>query len=445
MIRQLFAPWGWPMSVAKREIGLIAAAALVLGNMIGSGVFLLPASLAPYGGYSLIGWLISACGALLLAGVFFRLAQRAPKAGGPYAYSREAYGDCIGFLVAWTYWVSLVGGNAAIAVAFASYLSALVPAIGATPLYGALAALAAVWIVTAVNIAGVRQASAIQIITTILKVSPLLALALFGFVHFDPQLLTPGPHAGTPLHAINLCVAATLFAFIGVECATIPVGHVRDPEKTIPRATLLGTAIAAVVYIACTTAVMGLLPASELAKSQAPFADAGRLLWGGWAGWLIAGAAVISCFGALNGWILVAGQFPQAVAKDGLFPRLFARESARGTPVSALVITALIASVMVLANYSHGMVAMFTFMVLLTTLGTVVSYLFCAMADVVLAHRNGRAIPVRDLIVACAAFAFSMWAVIGAGEEAVYWNFVLLALGIPLYVWQTRHAQRQLV
>ncbi|MGH8113766.1 MAG: amino acid permease [Rhodanobacteraceae bacterium] len=429
------------MTVSKRQIGLITATALVLGNMIGSGVFLLPASLAPYGVFSLVGWLISGTGALLLAGVFYRLAKRAPRAGGPYAYSREAFGDCIGFLVAWSYWISTVGGNAAIAVAFASYLSALVPAIGATPLLGAIVAVAAIWVLTAVNIAGVRSAGVVQVVTTILKIAPLLALALFGFAHFSPHFFVPGPHAGTPMSAVGFCVAATLFAFMGVECATIPAGHVRDPERTIPRSTLLGTVIAAVVYIACTTAVMGVLPAAELAKSQAPFADAGRLLWGGWAGLLIAGAAAIACFGALNGWLLIGGQFSQAVARDGLFPRFFARESARGTPALGLVAMAVLTSLMVLTNYTRGMIAMFTFIVLLSTLGTVVAYLFCAMADVVLARRSGRTMPVRDLVLACAAFAFSLWAVIGAGEDAVYWNFVLLALGIPLYVWQVRRVQ----
>ncbi len=430
------------MNQSKRRIGLVIATALVLGNMIGSGVFLLPASLAPYGGYGLIGWLISACGALLLAGVFYRLAKRAPRAGGPYAYSREAFGDCVGFLVAWIYWVGLVGGNAAIAVAFASYLSALFPVIGGNALFGALAAIAAIWVLAAVNIAGIRSAGIVQVVTTILKLSPLLALALFGYAHFDPHLLRPGPQAGPAWSAINVCVAATLFAFIGVEAATIPAGHVREPEKTIPRATLLGTAIAAVVYIACTTAVMGVLPASELAKSQAPFADAGRLLWGGWAGWLIAGAAAVSSFGALNGWILIAGQFPQAVANDGLFPRFFARESMQATPVIGLLVAAAITSMMVLANYTRGMVEMFTFIVLLSTLSVVVAYLFSAMADIVLAYRDGRAVPVRNVVLACAAFGFSLWAVIGAGEEAVYWNFILLALGIPLYVWQARRAQR---
>ncbi|HEX5961161.1 MAG TPA: amino acid permease [Rhodanobacteraceae bacterium] len=429
------------MDVPKHQIGLVVATALVLGNMIGSGIFLLPASLAPYGGYSLIGWLVSAIGALLLASVFYRLARRSPRAGGPYAYSREAFGDCIGFLVAWMYWVSLVGGNAAIAVAFASYLSALFPLVGTHALYGALAALAAIWLLATVNMAGVRSAGALQVATTILKLLPLLALALFGFARFDPHLLVPGPHAGAPWSAINLSVAATLFAFIGVECASIPAGHVRNPEQTIPRATLVGTAIAAVVYIACTAAVMGLLPASELAQSQAPFADAGRLLWGGWAGGLIAATAAISCFGALNGWILIAGQFPQAVARDGLFPRLFAHDSTRGTPVVALLVAAAFISLMVMANYSRGLVAMFTFIVLLSTLSSVVAYLFSTMADIVLARRGGHPLPARSLVLALAAFGFCLWAVIGAGKDAVFWNFVLLVLGIPLYTWQARHAR----
>lgn len=429
------------MGVSRRQIGLVTATALVIGNMIGGGVFLLPATLAPYGVYSLVGWVVSAIGAMLLASVFYRLSKRAPRAGGPYAYSREAFGDCVGFLVAWMYWISLMAGNATTAVGFASYLSVFVPAIGSTPVYGAATALAAIWILALVNIAGIRGAGVLQVATTLLKVLPLLALALFGLAHFNPHLLAPGPHAGTPLHAINLCVAAILFAFLGVECASIPAGHVRDPEKTIPRATLLGTAITAALYILAMTAVMGLVPTAALANSSAPFADAGRLLWGGWASALIAVAVAIAGFGCLNGWTLITGQFPQAVAKDGLFPRFLARESVRGTPTAALLVSSLVTTTMLLMNYSHGLVAMFTFMVLLTTLGSVVAYLFSAMADIVLARRGGNAMSWRSLALASAAFAFAVWATVGSGQEAVYWNFVLLIVGIPLYVWQVRHAQ----
>lgn len=426
--------------LAKRQIGLVTATALVLGNMIGSGVFLLPATLAPFGVWSLVGWVVSAVGALLVAGVFYRLTKRMPLASGPYAYAREAFGDCVGFLVAWMYWVGGVIGNAAIAVTFASYLSALVPGFGTWPLSSALIALAAIWMLTAVNLGGIRSAGRVQVVTTVLKVAPLLALAIFGLACFQPHLLAPGPQAGAPFHAINVSVAATLFAFIGVECASIPTGHVRDPARTIPRATLLGTVIAAVLYIACTAAVMGVVPAAALATSQAPFALAGTLLWGSWAGWLIAGAAAVSCFGALNGWILIVGQFPQAVARDGLLPRAFARQSGRGAPVFALVIAAVVDSVLVLANYSHGLVAMFTFLVLLTALSGVFAYLFSALAEIVIAHRSGQRMGWRNLSLALGAFAFALWATLGAGHEIVYWTFALMLIGVPLYVWQMHHA-----
>jgi APA family basic amino acid/polyamine antiporter len=430
------------VNVSRRQIGLVTATALVVGNMIGSGVFMLPATLAPFGAWSLVGWIVSAVGALLVAGVFYRLTKRMPLASGPYAYTREAFGDCVGFLVAWMYWVGGVIGNAAIAVAFAGYFSALVPGIATRPLWSAFVALAAIWTLTAINLSGIRSAGRVQVVTTILKVAPLLALAIFGLAYFQPDLLAPTPQAGPAFHAINVSVAATLFAFIGVECATVPAGHVRDPARTIPRATLLGTVIAATLYIACTTAVMGVVPATQLATSQAPFALAGTLLWGSWAGWLIAGAAAISCFGALNGWILIVGQFPQAVARDGLLPGAFARESGRGAPVATLLIAGAVDSALVLANYSHGLVAMFTFLLLLTALSGVFAYLFSALAEIVLAQRNGKRMGWRNLGLALAAFAFTMWATFGAGQDIVYWTFVLMLIGVPLYVWQMHHAQR---
>ncbi|HKS93763.1 MAG TPA: amino acid permease, partial [Gammaproteobacteria bacterium] len=175
---------------AQRSLGLATTTSIVIGNMVGSGVFLLPASLAVYGAYSLWGWGFSTVGALLLAWVFSSLSRRLPKAGGPYAYPREAFGDFAGFLIAWIYWLSILGTNAAVAVAFASYLTVFIPVLGTVPLYGGLAAIAAVWVLTALNIWGVRAAGNVQLATVILKLAPLLALAIFGFFYFDPKLLT---------------------------------------------------------------------------------------------------------------------------------------------------------------------------------------------------------------------------------------------------------------
>jgi APA family basic amino acid/polyamine antiporter len=418
----------------RRSLGLAATTSIVIGNMVGSGVFLLPASLAPYGVYSLWGWLVSTAGALLLARVFSRLSRRAPLAGGPYAYPLEVFGDFAGFLLAWMYWISIAAAVAAIAVALASYLGNLVPALRTHPLAGAGVALAATWLLTGVNVLGVRAAGRLQLITVILKISPLLVFALWGIFYFNPHMFVAGKPVASAPAALDASAALTMWAFLGLECATIPADHVRDPERTIPRATLYGTIIAAVFYILCTTAVMGIIPAASLAHSNAPFADAAKLLWGGWAGNLIALAAIISCFGALNGWILMSGQFPQAAARDKLFPRLFARELDRGTPALGLIFSSIVGTVLILMNYNHGLVETFNVIVLIAVFFTLVPYMLCSLAELLLGR--GEKAGGRNVVLASLAFAFSLWATAGAGRDCLYWGTLLMLAGLPLYAWQ---------
>ncbi len=418
----------------SRSLGLAATTSIVIGNMVGSGVFLLPASLAAYGVYSLWGWGVSTAGALLLARVFSRLSSRASLAGGPYAYPREVFGDFAGFLLAWMYWISIAAAVAAIAVAFASYLAALVPSLATRPLAGAVTAVAATWLLTGVNILGVRAAGRLQLVTVILKISPLLVFALWGILYFNPHLLVSGNTGESAAAALDSSAALTMWAFLGLECATIPADHVREPEKTIPRATFYGTVIAAVFYILCTTAVMGIIPAASLMHSNAPFADAAKLLWGGWAGNLIALAAIISCFGALNGWILMSGQFPQAAARDKLFPQLFARESNRGAPALSLVFSSIVGTVLILMNYNHGLVATFQVIILIATFFTLVPYMLCSLAELLLGR--GETARSRNIVLASLAFAFSLWAAAGAGRDTLYWGTLLMLAGLPLYAWQ---------
>src|SRR5579859_3351390 len=435
----------------RRSLGLATTTSIVLGNMVGSGVFLLPATMAAYGAYSLWGWSVSTVGALFLAWVFSNLSRRLPKAGGPYAYPREAFGDFAGFQIAWIYWLSIVATNAAIAVAFASYLVIFVPALK-DPVSGAIAALAASWLLTGINILGVKAAGRLQLITVILKLTPLVALAVFGIGHFSTATFNSGHTTEGPLSAINSTAALAMWAFLGLECATVPADHVKDPEKTIPRATLLGTVIAGVFYIVCTSVVMGIIPADALSKSNAPFADAAALLWGGWAGKLIAATALISCFGALNGWILMQGQLPQAVANNGLFPKALAKESRFGTPVVALVVSSLIASGLLLMSYvgsalngglGQVLVQMFNILILITTFFTLVPYMLCALADIVLSRRAKRPsnVRTRDVVIASLAFLFGIWACYGTGKDSLFYGTLMLLAGLPIYVWQTRGAK----
>jgi APA family basic amino acid/polyamine antiporter len=426
--------------MSEKKLGLAMVTALVVGNMVGSGIFLLPASLGPFGGISIVGWLVSAAGSTLIALVFARLSRLVKKSGGPYTYTREGFGDFAGFLVAWGYWISIWTTIAAIAVAFVSYLSFFWPALKENSVLAAGVGLATIWMLTAVNVAGVHAAGMVQLVTTILKLLPLLLIATVGLLYVNGANFVPFNATGrSALSAITSTVALTLWAFLGLESGTTPAEHVTEPEKTIPRATILGTLLAAAVYILGTIAVMGVIPPADLAVSNAPFADAAVKMWGGWAGTFVALGAVVSCFGALNGWLLLQGQIPLAAARDRLFPEFFGKVSKSNTPANALVFSTGLASVLMVMNYNKSLVDQFTFIILLATLNTLIPYIFCTMSEILILARD----PARGsgprlsagLILSLLAFAYALWAIGGAGQEIVYWGFILLMAGVPVYVW----------
>ena len=422
-----------------KQLGLWMCTALVIGNMIGSGVFLLPASLGPFGGISIVGWLVSAGGALCLALVFARLGAILPRTGGPYAYARAGFGDFAGFLVAWSYWISMWTSVAALAVAFASYLTVFFPALATQPVLAGVAALVGIWVLTAVNVAGVRTAGFVQLVTTVLKLVPLIIISIVGLFFFDGGHFVPfNPSGQSALGAISATITLTLWAFLGLESGTVPAGEVRDPARTIPRATMLGTLIATVVYIVGTVSVMGMIEPSTLSQSTAPFADAARQIFGSWGAYLVGAGAVISCFGALNGWILLSGQLPLGAARDGMLPAPLGRVSRSGAPATGIIISSVIGSLLVAMNYTRGLVDAFTFMILLATLATLIPYVFSAMAVLLVrpAAVTGRqAVGAGMAIVAVLAFIYAIWAIAGSGRDAVYWGFLLVVAGIPLYVW----------
>jgi len=433
----------------KRTMGLWMATALVVGNMIGSGVFLLPASMADAAGpISIFGWLFTGAGAILLAYVFANLGRAYPRTGGPYAYARKAFGDFAGFWTAWGYWIAAWAGNAAIAVAFVGYAAVFWGDLGDNNLLAALVGIAVIWFITAINILGARQSGITQVVTTVLKFVPLAVIGLIGLFFIDGGNYEPFAPNGEGA-AISSAAVLALWAFIGLESATVPAEEVKNPEKTIPRATMIGTAITALVYIVATVAIMGIIPASQLAQSTSPFADAAGQIFGG--GWdkVIAAVAMVATFGALNGWILIQGRVPLAAARDGLFPKRFASvHGERGTPVFGLVVSSVLVTALMLMNYTKGLVDAFTFVILLATLTTLVPYAFSAAAQAYLyfADREsfvGRHM-VRDTVVAGLAFAYSVWAMANAGDDVVTKGFILLMAGIPVYiavkVWPQRKA-----
>ncbi|TRZ76991.1 MAG: amino acid permease [Chitinophagaceae bacterium] len=425
------------------KLGLWTSTSLVLGNMIGAGVFLMPTTLASFGGISVVGWVCSALGAFLLAKVFANLSKIMPIAdGGPYAYSRRGLGDFAGFLVAWGYLVSVCCANAAIAVSFVSALSTFIPALATHSQLAIATGFAVIWLLTWINSLGILTSGKVQLVMTILKIIPILAIGIVGLFFIHIQNFIPFNNSGTStLAAITATTTFTFYAFLGIECATIPSGSVVNPEKNIPKATIYGTLIATFIYISSTVSIMGMIPSSQLQQSVTPFADAAVLLWGEASKYWVSAGVAIAAMGALNGFILIQGQLPYALAKDKLFPAVFAKTNNKGVPAIGMAISSVFISLIMSMNYTKGLAAQFKFLIMLSTLTVLIPYLFSTAAYLIIRFQYSFKSAFQKamaIALALSAFLFSMWIVVGSGQEVVYWGFLLSMSSVPIYAWVVR-------
>jgi basic amino acid/polyamine antiporter, APA family len=422
------------------SLGLAACTAIVVGNMVGSGFYLSPSAVAPYGLLGILFWIVMGVGAMCLGLTFARLANRMPATGGPYAYTRAAYGDFAGFIVAWGYWISIWVSLPLIAAAFTGSLLKLVPALAGNRPVAVAITLGAIWFVTLTNLRGVKEAGRFAEITTYAKLVPFGAIAILGlpWVHFR-QIAEFNPSGTSLLEASAALAPLTMFAYLGLESATVPAGDVRDPKRTIPNATVLGIFIAALLYVLGTIVVLGVVPRDQLVTSIAPFSDAARAMWGSWAANVVAVAVIVSSIGALNGWTLLMGQVPMAAARDHLFPEVFGRLSSRDVPAIGIMLSSALATGLVLVQVvgASKWAAVYTMLVSLATMTGVISYVFCALADGLIAVGGAaRGVLPRIGVVEVVAFLFSMFTLYGCGPTPVLYGLLLLLFGIPVYVWQ---------
>jgi APA family basic amino acid/polyamine antiporter len=438
---------GGPPSTPEQKSGSIrlgVATALVMGSIIGTGVFALPSALAPYGPVSLVAFVAVTIGSVALALIFGALSRRVPGSGGPYVYARDAFGDFAGFLNAWSYWITAWAGNAAIAVAWVGYVEVFLNQ-GHLKGWSILIALAGLWIPAVINLSGVRNMALVQVLTVVLKFVPLVFMATVGLFFISATNFGAFNASGQSFGgALSAAAAIALFSYLGLETASVAAGRVRDPERNVPRATLLGTLASAFVYILGTVAVFGLVANVALQQSTAPFSDAANAIFGGtWAGDAVAVAAIISGLGALNGWTLIVAEMPYAAAQDRLFPTQFTR-TRRGVPTFGILVGTILASLITIVSYTRFDKA-FTTIVLLSVLTSVVPFLFSAAAQLYWLAVRGRQVRwphlTRDLGVAAVGLAFSFWALAGSGYSTVYYGAFCLALGVPVYIWlkTTRH------
>jgi amino acid transporter len=426
----------------KRELGLTAAVAIVVGNCIGSGIFTSAASLAAASNpkTAIIAWIITSAGSLLIALSFASLGTAMPRTGGPIVYTRAAFGDFAGFLIAWTYWIGAWVGNAAIITAFMLYFTYFVP-IAATPLLAFLITSGVLWFFTIINIMGVKGAGIVSIVTTILKVAALVVFVIIAALHFNPAMLnTVSSVKVSGMSTLPAAIAIALWAFVGIESATVPAGEIKNPQKNIRKSTVYGTLIAATVYIIVSVVGMGVLDQSTLAGSNAPLADIINKATGGtWGGDFIALGAIVSTLGASSGWILTTARSAFGASQDKLFPEMFSKVHPKYmTPVTSLIISALFANILLILNYMGTLSSAFNFMLLLATLAFLPAYAFSAAADIVLLKNHSSDFNffsfLKNSFFALLAFGYSIYAIYGTGATVVMYGFILMLLGIPVYL-----------
>jgi basic amino acid/polyamine antiporter, APA family len=448
-------PPGRPMSSRNREkahaMGLTSATGLVVGSIVGTGVFTMPAVLAGAGTMGIVVLGVIAVGAMLLAVLFGQLSKRVPNSdGGLYAYSRHEFGDFAGYLVGWCYWIQAWAGNAAIVSSWVFYVDALFKLSNPSGMENWGIALIGLWVPAAVNLAGVRQMAWFQNVTVVLKFLPLLFVGVVGWFFVRSGDFGPFNASGGSLYSgIGIAAGVALFSFIGVEAAAVTAKRVKDPGRNVGRASMLGTAASAVLYVLVTAAVMGLVAHHALTTTGAPFVNAFDAIFphSAWAGQFIAAVAVISGIGALNGWTLIVTETSRAIAQDDLFPRPFAWTDRNGTAWFGIVVGTVLPSLLMLWRYnaSSGL-TVFTYLVDLTVVTVAIPYFMSAIAQLTYLVSRRRRVQgwalARDLLVAGISVLFSMWVTFASGYQVVYQALVVILAGLILYAFLNARRQR---
>ena len=424
-------------SVNTKIIGFWRGWSIAVGCAIGSGIFMMPTLLAPYGLIGFGGWLIAGAGSILVALTMSRLVRRIPKTGGPYVYANEGLGHFAGFIIAWTYWIACITAIAGISIAFVSYLGFFIPAISHSSLLSLLASLVLVWLIVTLNIFSIESSAKFQVVSTLLKLLPLFFMMFLGLVGFDSNNLPEmNPTNANPFILLATVTTLVMWSFVGIETATVPAENFINPEKTIPKVLIAAVLSVLTIYILVSIAVAAIVPADELMNSSAPFALAATKILGFSGGVIIAFGALISTLGSLNANTLTAGNITFAAARDKLLPSKFLTLSDAGTPIFSFILAGSFVSFLLMLNYTKGLIDAFIFFAMLSTLSTLIAYLFCAMAELKFL-KNDHPSKQRNsaIFLTFGTFLYAFFAIWGAGMEIVFYSFMLILVGMPMYAW----------
>ena len=422
-----------------RVIGFWRGWSIAVGCAIGSGIFMMPTILAPYGMLGFFGWLIAGLGSILVALTMAQLVIRMPKTGGPYVYVNEALGSFSGFIIAWTYWIACVSAIAGISIAFVGYLGFFIPKINDSPILSLIASLILVWAVVLLNIKSIENSSRFQLISTLLKLLPLLLIIFLGASNLTvsnlPELNPTNLH---PLSLLGTVTTLVMWSFVGIETATVPADNVINPQETIPKVLIASVLTILTLYILVSFAIALIVPAKELIDSTAPFALAASKILGSTGGTLITIGALVSTLGSLNANTLTAGNLSLAAARDGLLPAKFVSLTKSGTPIFTYLLSGTFVSILLMLNYTKGIINAFVFMAMLSTLSTLIAYAFCAIAELKFVHTNKKSQQKKyAFLISFGTFLYAIFAIWGAGIEMIMYSIILIFIGTPIYLFKT--------
>lgn len=413
------------MNPPVRKIGPVLATFVVANNMIGSGFFLLPASLAQVGGVTALSWLLGTVLAVALGGAFARLARDYPNLQSPDDYVRPSLGRDMGFLTTTLYWVAAWVGNNGIAIAAFGYMVTLLPFNGSSPAVQVTGQIALIWLMFAINLLGPRQVARFQSFCVIFGLTPVLVVLLGGWGHFDRAVYDAGWNVSgqSDVTVVFSSLAPVFWAFVGLETGAMVAGIVRDPDRNVPRATYGGILIAGVVYLLSSVLVMGIVPASELAASSAPFALVAATIFGPWAGMAIAAAAALKATGTLGGWMLVAGESGARAAQRGFLPPIFGRLRTNGSAGWGLLIVSICMTAIAFVTMSATVATQFGVIINAVVLVVVMAYAAAGLSLLVGTRlrppsRSDRWLGASALL-ACALLVFSSPPLLIAGAFGV--------------------------
>ena len=424
------------MSAKSNKIGVVQLTILTMVNMMGSGIIMLPTKLAEIGTISIVSWLVTAVGSTALAYAFAQCGMFSKKSGGMGGYAEYSFGKAGNFMANYTYGVSLVIANTAIAISAVGYGSEF---LGATlsPLSIALWTIFTLWLATILNFGGARITGNISSFTIWGVIIPVVGISIIGWKWFDSSMYVNSwnPHNVPTFEAIGVSISMTLWAFLGLESACANADAVENPEKNVPIAVLGGTLGAAVIYIVSTNVIAGIVPNLELANSTAPFGLAFAHMFDETIGKVIMGLMVMSCFGSLLGWQFTIAQVFKSSAEEGYFPAFFKKVTSKDAPIVGMVTITALQTLLSLMTISPSLNKQFNVLVDLAVVTNVIPYLLSMAALAVLLKAENVA-PQKyktTVFVAFIGSLYSIYALYAAGEQAMLYGSIVTFIGWTLY------------